>query len=182
MIFSGESGMGKSYTVLLVHYIYRILCTTALSSFFEEIKADYDALIDQHPDDKKGLLFEFSLNQLEEWCNQSAISYLVDMLGVLTMPTKISIKFEGMAEHYKFTFKKEVLDVPGGEVDYFESVHLNNDHGLCLSNRSKNWESIPFVLLLRHHLREMYQITQNDTFWLPSSRGALISLLDVACS
>ena len=41
MIFSGESGMGKSYTVLLVHYIYRILCNAALSSFFEEIKDDF---------------------------------------------------------------------------------------------------------------------------------------------
>ena len=56
MIFSGESGMGKSYTVLLVHYIYRILCNAALSSFFEEIKADYNALIDQHPDDKLSLI------------------------------------------------------------------------------------------------------------------------------
>lgn len=182
MIFSGESGMGKSYTVLLVHYIYRILCTTALSSFFAEIKADYNALIDQHPDDKEGLLFEFSLNQLEEWCNQSAISYLADMLGVSTMSAKISIKFEGMADLYKFTFKKEVLDVPGGEVDYFESVHLNNDPGLRLPNRSKNWDSIPFVVLFRHHLREMYHITQSDTFLLPPSRGALISLSDVARS
>lgn len=36
MIFSGESGMGKSYTVLLVHYIYRILCNAALSSFLKK--------------------------------------------------------------------------------------------------------------------------------------------------
>lgn len=182
MIFSGESGMGKSYTVLLVHYIYRILCNAALSSFFEEIKADYNALIDQHPDDKEGLLCEFSLNQFEEWGNRSAVSYLADMLGVSTMSAKISIKFEGMADHYKFTFKKEVLDVLGGEVDYFESVHLNNDPGLRLPNHSKNWNSIPFVVLFRHHLREMYHITQSDTFLLPPSRGVLISLSDVARS
>ena len=67
--------MGKSYTVLLVHYIYSILCNAALSSFFEEIKADYNALIDQHPDDKEGLLCEFSLNQFEEWGNPQDPQY-----------------------------------------------------------------------------------------------------------
>ena len=34
MVFSGESGTGKSYTSLLVHYIYRILCSREMSRFF----------------------------------------------------------------------------------------------------------------------------------------------------
>ncbi len=182
MVFSGDSGVGKSYSALLVHYIYRILCNTALSSFFEEIKANYNTLIDQHQEDKEGLLFEFSLSQFEKWCNQSAILYLADMLGVSTVSAKISIKFAGLVDHYKFTFKKEELNLPGDEVDYFESVQLNNDSGLRIPYRSRNWDSIPFVVLFRQYLRETYNIIQTDTFLLPPSRGALISLSDVARS
>lgn len=182
MVFSGESGVGKSYTVLLVHYVYRVLCEFDLSSFFEEKKASYNTLVDQHPDEKEGFLFEFTLNQFEEWCNRSAKLYLADMLGVSTLSAKISIKFDGLTDRYKYTFKKDVLDVPGGEVDYFESVKLNDNISLRLPQRSLGWDSIPFVVLFRQYMRETYNITQTNTFLLPPSRGSLISLSDVARS
>lgn len=35
MVFSGESGTGKSYTALLVHYIYRVLCNNDMSGFLQ---------------------------------------------------------------------------------------------------------------------------------------------------
>ena len=34
MIFSGESGMGKSYVAILVHYFYKVLTENRLQAFF----------------------------------------------------------------------------------------------------------------------------------------------------
>lgn len=33
MIFSGESGLGKSYVAILVHYVYKILSENRLQNF-----------------------------------------------------------------------------------------------------------------------------------------------------
>lgn len=51
MFFSGESGTGKSYTALLVHYIYCLICDNALSDFFKEQGVSYNQLMAEHPDD-----------------------------------------------------------------------------------------------------------------------------------
>ena len=37
MVFTGESGTGKSYTALLVHYVYKVLCTFECSNFFKSL-------------------------------------------------------------------------------------------------------------------------------------------------
>ena len=35
MVFSGESGLGKSYVAILVHYFYKLIAESRLQGFFE---------------------------------------------------------------------------------------------------------------------------------------------------
>lgn len=45
VIFSGESGLGKSYMALLCHYFYEVLINSSrLTSFFEQQDCDYRRL------------------------------------------------------------------------------------------------------------------------------------------
>ena len=45
MIFSGESGLGKSYVAILCHYFFDILLDRSrISRFFEEQGFDYDQM------------------------------------------------------------------------------------------------------------------------------------------
>lgn len=178
MFFSGESGTGKSYTALLVHYIYCLLCNTALSDFFKELGVSYNQLMAEHPDDEAGVLYEFSLGQLETWCSKAAVSYLGQMLGNPDLKAHISIRFKGVPDHYKYTFKKEVLNLSGDVMDYFDLIQLNNRFSVRVPHRSEKWEAIPLYLLFQMSMKTIFGIKQSKTFLLPPSRGALVGLSD----
>ena len=47
MIFSGESGLGKSYVAFLVHYLYKLLVSDRLNLFFNEYQIDYQTLFEK---------------------------------------------------------------------------------------------------------------------------------------
>lgn len=178
MFFSGESGTGKSYTALLVHYIYCLLCNTALSDFFKELGVSYNQLMAEHPDDEAGVLYEFSLGQLEAWCSKAAVSYLGQMLGNPDLKAHISIRFKGVPDRYKYTFKKEVLNLSGDVMDYFDLIQLNNRFSVRVPHRSEKWEAIPLYLLFQMSMKTIFGIKQSKTFLLPPSRGALVGLSD----
>ena len=46
MIFSGESGLGKSYAAFLIHYIYFLLSESSdrLNLFFSDKKFDFESI------------------------------------------------------------------------------------------------------------------------------------------
>ncbi len=178
MFFSGESGTGKSYTALLIHYIYCLICDNALSDFFKEQGVSYNQLMAEHPDDEEGVLYEFSLSQLEAWCSKAAVSYLGQMLGNPALKAQISIRFKGVPDHYKYTFKKEVLNLSGDVMDYFDLIQLNNGHSVRVPHRSEKWEAIPLYLLFQISMKTIFGIKQSKTFLLPPSRGALVGLSD----
>jgi len=50
MIFSGESGVGKSYVAILVHCFYKILADNMLQAFFSAHGWDYDTLVSKNPE------------------------------------------------------------------------------------------------------------------------------------
>lgn len=178
MFFSGESGTGKSYTALLVHYIYCLICDNALSDYFKEQGVSYNQLMAEHPDDEEGVLYEFSLTQFEAWCSKAAVSYLGQMLGNPALKAQISIRFKGVPDHYKYTFKKEVLNLSGDVMDYFDLIQLNNGHSVRVPHRSEKWEAIPLYLLFQISMKTIFGIKQSKTFLLPPSRGALVGLSD----
>lgn len=182
MVFSGESGMGKSYTALLVHYIYRLLCEFDLNSFFEGKQNIYNNLAEQSLKNEEYAFFHFTLKEFEMWCSRSAVSYLADMLGIPALQAKINIHFNGLAEHYEYTLKKETLRISDKENEYYESVFLNKKFGVRFPHNLADWATLPLVVPFRQYLKEAYFITQSKTFLLPPSRGALVGLSDVARS
>lgn len=179
MVFSGESGTGKSYTALLVHYIYRVLCNNDMSDFFAENDASYDKHKEQLPDANQGVLYEFTLQEFETWCNRSAIKYVGKMLGNYALEGKVSIKFNGLpTDRYKFTYAKEVLEMDG-EMKYYDIVSMNKDFPLRLPYNSTEWGGIPYMALFTEYIKFTFGISQNSTFLLPPSRGGIVCLNDM---
>ena len=182
MVFSGESGTGKSYTALLVHYIYRVLCNNDMSGFFAENNASYDKHKEQLPDANQGVLYEFTLQEFETWCNRSAIKYVGKMLGYYALEGKVSIKFNGLStDRYKFTYAKEVLEMDG-EMKYYDTVSINNDLPLRLPYNSTEWDGIPYMFLFTEYIKSIFGINQRSTFLLPPSRGGIVCLNDIGRS
>lgn len=177
MVFSGESGTGKSYTALLVHYIYKVLCNRNMSDFFAENNASYDKHKEQLPDADSGLLYEFTLQQFEEWCNSSAIQYMAEALGHYDLEGSISIKFNGPTDKYRFSYTKEVMELDG-EMKYYDTILMNNEIPLRLPYNSTQWNGIPYAVLFAAYLKQLFGITQSNTFLLPPSRGGIVCLND----
>ncbi|WP_025835575.1 AAA family ATPase [Bacteroides rodentium] len=178
MVFSGESGTGKSYTALLVHYIYRVLCGNEISDFFTERDASYDKQKEQLPDAEQGFLHEFTLQEFEAWCSRSAIKYVGEMVGNYSLEGKVSIKFNGLpTDRYKFSYAKEVLEMEG-EMKYYDTVSMNGTP-LRLPHASTGWGAIPYAVLFTAFIKVIFRINQNSTFLLPPSRGGIVSLSDI---
>lgn len=177
MVFTGESGTGKSYTSLLVHFIYRVLgARNDIYDFFESIGASFDKHKEFISDDE-GSLFEFSLSKFEEWISLAAVKYVGRSIGNFSLEGKVSIKFQGLTEAFKFYYKKEVIEV-AGEMKYFDTIIMNNKIPLRLDYHSRGWTYMPYAFLLNIYINQAYEITQSDTFLLPPSRGGLVCLND----
>lgn len=175
IVFSGESGTGKSYAALLIHYIYRVLCGE-ISDFFSSINASFDEDKDRLPENEGGRLIEFSLIQFEEWISSTAIKYVSEMTGVPSLDGEVSVKFTGLEENYRFYYNKEVVEIDG-EMKYYDNIKFQNLITRLPYNSGK-WRNIPYELLFRHYLRSEFDITQDKTFLLPPSRGGLVCLND----
>lgn len=69
MIFSGESGMGKSYLALLSHYFYDVLILSErvkrLENLFVEYGYDYKEMEKSFQD--TGVALTLSKKQIEQW-------------------------------------------------------------------------------------------------------------------
>ncbi|WP_348725892.1 AAA family ATPase [Parabacteroides goldsteinii] len=179
MVFSGESGTGKSYTALLVHYIYKVLCDNEKFDFFVQNGVSYDKHKEQLPDANQGSLYKFTLQEFEAWCSQSVIKYVGKMVGNYSLTGKVSIKFNGLpTDLYRFSYTKEVLE-RDGEMIYYDTVLMNNGLPLRLPYNSTGWNGVPYAILFTEYIKSIFGINQNDTFLLPPSRGGIVCLNDI---
>lgn len=174
LVFSGESGTGKSYTALLVHYIYRVICKpSGLREFFNYLGASFD----EHKkriDGKEGILFQFNIQQLEEWISTSAIKYVGEMLGNFSLQGTVSIKFHGLDENYLFYYQKDEVEI-GDNAEYFDRVTMNGKYTMRFRSDIDHWNSFPYEVITNH----IFKMPQINTFLLPPSRGGLVCLNDI---
>ena len=179
MVFSGESGTGKSYTALLVHYIYKVLCGDEMLDWFVQNNVSFDKHKEQLPDANQGFLYEFTLQEFEAWCSRSVIKYVGDMVGNYSLEGKVSIKFNGLpTDRYRFSYSKEVLEREG-EMKYYDTVSMNKDFPLRLPYNSTGWHGIPYMALFTEYIKDIFGISQDGTFLLPPSRGGIVCLNDI---
>lgn len=174
MVFTGESGTGKSYTALLVHYVYKVVCKpSGLREFFNYLGASYDEHKKQI-EGEEGVLFQFTLQQLENWVSASAVKYVGEMLGNFSLDGKVSINFLGLDDNYQFYYKKDAIEI-GDDVEYFDRVTMNGKYTMRFRSDIDNWNTQPYQLLTN----DIFRIPQYNTFLLPPSRGGLVCLNDV---
>lgn len=174
MVFTGESGTGKSYSALLVHYVYKVICRpSGLSEFFNNLGASYDEHR-KHIKGEEGELFLFTLQQFEDWISTSAVKYVGEMLGNFSLEGKVSVKFNGLDEKYQFYYKKDKVEI-GDDIEYFDRVTMNGKYTMRFRSDIDHWNTQPYQLITG----AIFKIPQYNTFLLPPSRGGLVCLNDV---
>lgn len=177
VIFSGESGSGKSYMALLCHYFYEVLVSSSrLTHFFERREYDYKELSKNFHNE--GIALQVGKRELEEWLAKDAIEYVGMMLGnnSLTLTSSIEVSLPPVVPSLlTFRFKEQLTGLVDKEdVDIILSMER-------LNYRVKDTilsEESPFSFLLRYELKS-YLFGSFDnlnyTFVFPPSRGPILT-------
>lgn len=175
MVFSGESGLGKSYLALLCHYFFELLINTSrLNHFFVDNNIDFNVLSKDFKD--SGTALEIKKQDLEAWMAKDAILYLRYMLGYDGISGQIEITLpESVPDTMAFTYKKELTGLVNEE-DIYTILSLGN---LRFRIQEKTqFDESPFAFLLRFVMIDYifgnYQML-DSTFVLPPSRGPILA-------
>ena len=175
MVFSGESGLGKSYLALLCHYFFELLINTSrLNHFFVDNNIDFIVLSKDFKD--AGTALEIKKQDLEAWMAKDAILYLRYMLGYDGISGQIEITLpESVPDTMAFTYKKELT----GLVDEEEIYTILSLGNLRFRIQEKTqFDESPFAFLLRFVMIDYifgnYQML-DSTFVLPPSRGPILT-------
>lgn len=178
MIFSGESGMGKSYLALLVHYFYDVLMfsenTSRLPRLFEYLKYDYKEMAKSFHNE--GVAFTITKKDIESWMEKDAIDYLRFMLNSEKLEGEIKITLPNTVQNnIVFRFKEEYTGLVNSEdVDIVLRI---NDIGYRVNHTAIN-DTTPYAYLLAAYLTTALYGSLNairSTFNMPPARGPVLS-------
>lgn len=175
MVFSGESGLGKSYLALLCHYFFELLINTSrLNHFFVDSNIDFNTLSKDFND--AGTALEIKKQDLEAWMAKDAILYLRYMLGYDGFSGNIEITLpETVPDVMTYTYKQELTGLVNEE-NIYTILSLGN---LRFRIQEKTqFDESPFAFLLRFVMIDSifgnYQML-DSTFVLPPSRGPILT-------
>ena len=178
MIFSGESGMGKSYLALLSHYFYDVLILSErmkrLENLFVEYSYDYKEM--ETGFQNTGVALTLSKHQIEQWMANDAISYLRFMLNSPKLDGDIEVMLpSSVPEKMPIQFSVGKAGLMNNEIK--EVMLTMGQIGFRVTQSAINDVS-PFASILSAYLTEclyghIYAVRY--TFNMPPSRGPVLS-------
>lgn len=183
MIFSGESGLGKSYVSFLVHYLYVLLMPDTdnrprenrLFKFFEKENFDFKSLFEDN-EKRNGIILTIKKEYLLKWINSDAITYIAYLLGHKDFEGEVKIELP-LDEDLSFLCKENMMGLTNNEEIVYKlslgSLSYNLPIGLI-----DNVSSV-FNLLLIAYIRKILFgdfLSNLRTFLMPPSRGSLVEL------
>lgn len=178
MIFSGPSGVGKSYLAMLTHYVYRLVAHPhELLRFFENKKIDFD-LLKRDATEERPLICKINTEDLSQWIDSRALAYMRNMLGNSNFQAKIHINFPNLPESLSFLYSRSVVMSDASTMDYLETLRLAEFNSGIHLPQSESWGGFPFAILVRRLLRNKYNLDVGRTFFMPPSRGSMINIPD----
>lgn len=175
MIFSGESGLGKSYVAILCHYFFDVLLdVTRFNSFFNESGFNYNVMRPTFRNE--GIALTFNKMDLEKWLAKDAIRYVEYMINNPQMDADIEVKLPDVIDtNITISYSEEVIGLVNKEETYLK---LTLDKiSLRIKDDDFHDES-PFALLVRYYLIKMlfgdpFNLVENFVF--PPSRGPILT-------
>ena len=175
MIFSGESGLGKSYLAILCHYFFDVLVNNArINGFIKEQGLNFSRM--RQSLNGIGEAFYLSKKDLESWLSKDAVQYLRYMLNNDTMSASVHVSLPSAIEDsISIDVEEEMIGIENNEEVYIKLSALGLTYRV--TEEALNDES-PFAFLLRFGL--IHKIFGNhlaltDTYVFPPSRGPVLT-------
>lgn len=180
-IFCGDSGLGKSYLAMLVHYFYAILWdkSSRFTEFFKSKGFEYKRMVDGFKGE--GTALSFSKHELEEWLAKDSIYYLRYLVKNENLQGDIEVSLPNIVpENIAFKYKEELTGLVAKDDVYILllSDHLTYRVGNKSDNNVSDDQKSPFSFLLGAELvATLFGDFKNfsGTFCLPPARGAVMT-------
>lgn len=173
IIFSGESGLGKSYVAILVHYFYKVLADNRLQAFFSARGWDYDTMVSKNPEEAS---FSFTTPMLIDWITEEAKTYMREAVGNPNMVVDVEFEIPFSRDSYTFSYRTVQIDFEGKE-ETSRVFELGNS-SMRIDGDAKSLGSLPWSILmqsaLRNELLDGHPLDQ--TFAMVPGRGALLTI------
>ena len=177
MIFSGESGLGKSYASFLIHYLYILLSQSKYNRFyifFNDKGYDFKSILENR-NKQNGELFTIRKNDILRWINEDAITYIGYLLGHNSLEGKVRIEIP--IDDLTFYCDEDIMGLENSE-EVFYKITLDHFIYRIPATGIENLETVFNALLiafLKNYIFDDYN-SQLKTFLMPPSRGSLIEL------
>ncbi len=176
MVFSGESGLGKSYLSTICHYIFAVLLNDRrISNYFNSEDFNLEKII---PKLKDGPVKRtVSKKDFENWMSEDAIVWLGYMVGNSNLAGDVEIILpSSIPDVITFTVSEELVGL-GENVETYVNLQVP---GLTYKIKDSIGldEESPFAYLFRFYLRQQifYKFSRlKESYILPPSRGTMMT-------
>lgn len=174
-IFTGESGLGKSYAAFLCHYVYKVLTSNRILAYFKDRGID---LIEQWNQTSDGETFiTLNVPDIVSWMEKDAINYVGWLVGNLNMTGSIKFHLPLDIEEIPLKRSEELVGIQNKEEVYWRISY--EDFGFNIPANKDFLLEIYFsmffcAILARLMSPHSRSIPLNDSILLPPSRGSLM--------
>lgn len=175
VLFSGESGLGKSYLAILCHYFFHVLVDDKrIDSYLKENGADFN--LQRSNFKNTGIAIEIQKSELEKWLAKDAVEYMQYMLDNENLKGEIEVKLpNSVPETITIHYTEQLVGFTENEEPY---LLLHTDHLSYRVLNSDNFGESPYSVVLRHQLITLILSSfkaVEDCFVFPPSRGFALS-------
>lgn len=178
MIFSGDSGLGKTYTALLSNYIFELMTSPVrLNKIFNDHRISLPELLPKEHSEADSFL-TIEMAELVAWINEDAIDYLGYMLNYRLIDADVSLVLPISASRlsYRYTYRDEGIS---SEEQKKLVIHLNNSLSYTMSDANENvYEESKLAYLTRFYLVQQIMgdfKALRSNYIMPPSRGAILT-------
>lgn len=176
MVLSGESGLGKSYLAILIHYVYKILTELRLQGFFLEHNWGYESLSQVNSESGQ---ISFDTSSVLSWINKDVNEYMKTRIGNQQLKIDVKIDLPIESRNLSLSYRIEMMGLVGKE-ELFLVFQLDGINGKAyrISADSKNIGTVPWTFILQNYLCEtvLGNDAINQTMALVPGRGGLLNI------
>ena len=177
MLFSGESGLGKSYAAFLIHYLYFLLSDSSdrLKLFFSDQNYNFESIFDKVQSGSQ--ILTIPKKEVFDWLNKDAVSYIGYLIGNEEFSGSVEIRIPCDYDDFVFTYREDLGGLQGQEEMMYHIELSHFSYNILSSKFEKNLQ--PIMLLLKAELKDILFGDYKDmgsTYLLPPSRGALMEI------
>ena len=177
VLFSGESGLGKSYAAFLIHYLYFLLSDSSdrLKLFFSDQNYNFESIFDNVQSGSQ--ILTIPKKNVFDWLNKDAVTYIGYLIGNEDFSGSVEIRIPCDYDDFVFTYREDLGGLQGQEEMMYHIELSHFSYNILSSKFEKSLQ--PFMLLLKAELKDILFGDYKDmgsTYLLPPSRGALMEI------